>query len=56
MSNYVRDLDYNPKCPYCESERGFDVAFDEHTVGDNGQYELVMCKECHKVISANSPK
>lgn len=53
MVTKVSNLGYTPKCPKCESKKGFDVAIDEHTVGANGQYEFVICKSCHVVVGCS---
>ena len=55
MASYKDKTGFSPKCPYCDDDqKGFAVAFDEHTVGNNGQYEIVCCRSCHKVISMQS--
>jgi hypothetical protein len=47
------ELGYTPKCPCCKKDANFDVALDEHTSGSNGNYELVICQDCHCVIGCS---
>ena len=53
MASYRDQVGFSPKCPHCpdsEEESNFVVGFDEHTVGSNGQYEIVCCQKCHKIV------
>ena len=50
MASYKDYAGLSPKCPHCDKEADFAVHFDEHTVGAHGQYEVVCCKECYKVV------
>lgn len=59
MSNYEQPYHFKagwyPKCPHCNTTKGFGVSLDEHLFGPcNGQYEVVYCKNesCHAIITA----
>ena len=52
MESVKSKLGYYPQCPHCPSEEGFDVTPCPDTLGSNGFYELVSCKECHKLVQA----
>lgn len=54
MTRYKDQTGVSPKCPHCGKDANFTVAFDEHTVGAHGQYEVVCCKECEKVVHMQS--
>jgi hypothetical protein len=55
MESVQSKLGYYPQCPHCEADDGFDVAMCPHTVGEGGLYELVSCRNCHKLINICYP-